>query len=242
MRYAVFDWDNTLRKGFTLFTWMDFLYSMNILEPDVRQKMGTIQKMYADGKISHDEYAELACALYSFEMKGMEKGMRRQLRDRYMVLDRRYIFSFAFSVFGALKKYHIKPIIISGAPDYIIAQYARLFNIYKIFAFSEDYSNGVCTGKVAYNHGMDKGRIIESLCSEYGEAPIIGFGDSSSDLPLFDYSVYPFCVVDDLNSNEFTEKPFGDRVSYISSKATAAQMRLRIENACRYSMNAWEQN
>lgn len=52
MKYAVFDWDNTLRKGFTLFAWMDFLYTEKVLDAGVRRKMGRVQKRYADKEIT----------------------------------------------------------------------------------------------------------------------------------------------------------------------------------------------
>ena len=39
MDYALLDWDNTLRKGYTLFTWMDYLIDIGVLESVVREEV-----------------------------------------------------------------------------------------------------------------------------------------------------------------------------------------------------------
>ena len=31
-KYALFDWDNTLRKGFTITAWMEYLYDRGVIE------------------------------------------------------------------------------------------------------------------------------------------------------------------------------------------------------------------
>lgn len=230
MKYAVFDWDNTLRKGFTLFAWMDFLYSEKVLDVRVRRRMSKVQKRYADREISHDEYAKLACELYSEEMKGITESIIRKLIGKYMKFDKKDIFPFADGIFEALQEYDVKPIIISGAPSYIVEQYTERFRLHEIYAFSEEFANGFCNGRVAYNYGMNKKDTVELLCSKYGEKPIIGFGDSSSDIPLFDYAGYAFCIVSNPDSRMHEEKPFGRRVNYVSSKSTARQMRNTIEH------------
>ena len=76
MAYAVFDWDNTIRKGFTLFSWMDFLYSEEILDTKVRITISGVQDQYMRKQINHDEYAKKACEIYSYSNKASEKGIK----------------------------------------------------------------------------------------------------------------------------------------------------------------------
>ena len=73
MKYAVFDWDNTIRRGFTLFSWMDFLYEQRILDRKVHKKIEKVQRMYASGEMNHDDYAKIACEIYSESMKGISE-------------------------------------------------------------------------------------------------------------------------------------------------------------------------
>lgn len=163
-------------------------------------------------------------------MKGITTLARGKLIEKYMKFDNKEKFPFAMGIFSCLKKYDIKPIIISGAPGYIVEQYTERFHLYEIFAFSEAFADGYCTGKVAYNYGMNKKDTMELLCSKYGGKPVIGFGDSSSDIPLFDYAIHAFCIVSDSGSDVYEKKPFGRDIIYISSESTERQMRSTIEH------------
>lgn len=191
MLYAVIDWDNTVRRGFTLFDWMEYLYSRNVIDRKVNKEIEAIQDLYADKKISHDEYAKQACAIYAKAMDGISVEMRNRLVTRYMRYDEKQLQPFAPGLFSYLKRYGIKPIIISGAPEYILEHYTERFGIHKIYAFCEIIEHGRCIGSVKYNYGADKQKTVRLLCETYGRKPLIGFGDSNSDIPLFQMSQYP---------------------------------------------------
>lgn len=224
MKYALFDWDNTIRRGFTLFSWIDFLCKQGILQERIFEKVNKIRRLYAAGNINHDDYAKLACELYAEEMKGIQQEKRDRLIPMYIKSDQQSLFSFANSLFGLMLLYNIKPVIISGAPEYLVMQYKDAFGIYDIYAFSEKYDNGICTGEVAKNYGLKKKRIVEYLSDFFGERPVIGFGDSFSDIPIFNMSKHAFCIVD----SKYNNKSYGEHVNYISNKITGRQMGLLL--------------
>lgn len=195
MKYAVFDWDNTIRNGYTLFSWIDYLYSIGILSLSVKEKIESIQNEYNAGIITHDQYAKKACLMYAAAMKGFSQAEYGQILEEYLKLDEKNCFPFAQRLFRNLSKNNIKIIIISGAPEYIIDHYRGKFSIHEIYAFCEEFANGICTGKVAHNYGFDKHAIIHELKDKYHEYPVLGVGDAPSDLPLFRYSNKALCVV-----------------------------------------------
>ena len=217
MKYAVLDWDNTIRKKFTLFSWMDFLYENEVINKNlVSQDIEFTQSQYALKEISHDDYARIACEIYAKAMSGIRKKDYDTLLHRYIEKDRKDIFVFSKSIFDYLYKSKIAPIIISGAPTNILNQYIDEFNIYKIYAFSEAFKKGICTGAVKYNYGVNKRKTLERLIRSYGYKPCIAFGDSSSDIPLFDLSSHAFCIIDDKASiGKYGSKPI-----YVSNEIT----------------------
>lgn len=73
MDYALLDWDNTLRKGYTLFTWMDYLIDIGIVESVVRQEVDYYIEEYKKEKISHDQLAKNACRCFCKIYKGHEE-------------------------------------------------------------------------------------------------------------------------------------------------------------------------
>ena len=222
MAYAVFDWDNTIRKGFTLFSWMDFLYSEEILDTKVRIAISGVQDQYMRKQINHDEYAKKACEIYSYSMKGVSEEIRDSLIKNYIQYDRQSLMPFSEALFEYMNSYNIKPIIISGAPQYILEEYKNLLGLGSIYAFSEQYNKGLCTGDVAYNYGINKGKTIEKLYEIFGTKPLVGFGDSYSDIPLFNMSEHAFCIT---QTNEKSTMPYGKGINYVSDETTGRQIK-----------------
>lgn len=226
MAYAVFDWDNTIRKGFTLFSWMDFLYQEKILDTKVRNSIAYVQNQYVKKQINHDEYAKKACEIYSFAMKGISEDIRNRLVKSYIPYDKKSLMPFSQALFEYMNIYDIKPIIISGAPWYILDKYRDMFKLNDIFAFSEEYSRGLCTGSVAYNYGVDKRKTVEKLFEVFGMKPLVGFGDSYSDIPLFEMSEYAFCIV---KAGDKNGMPYGKDITYISDQTNENQIKILLQ-------------
>ncbi len=227
MEYAVFDWDNTIRKGFTLFSWMDFLYEKKILDTAVRSNISSVQCLYAKKQINHDEYAKKACDIYAHAMKGVSEEVRNRLIRHYIRYDKQSLMPFSQALFEYMNTYNIRPVIISGAPRYILEEYKDMLRLGDIFAFSEEYVGGLCTGDVAYNYGVDKRKTVEKLCKMFGSKPLVGFGDSYSDIPLFKMSECAFCVV---KANDENDMPYGDGVTYINDQTSGNQVKILLRN------------
>lgn len=226
MAYAVFDWDNTIRKGFTLFSWMDFLYEKKVLNTKVRKDISNVQNQYAARRINHDEYAEKACEIYAFAMKGVSQERRSRLVKKYIQYDKRNLMPFTQDLFKYMSRYNIRPVIISGAPQYVLEEYKDILGLADIFAFSEEYYKGFCTGAVAYNYGVDKRKTVEKLCHMFGMKPLVGFGDSYSDIPLFKMSEYAFCIVKAGDENSI---PYGKDVIYVSDETSGKQIGILLQ-------------
>lgn len=116
MEYVVFDWANTIRKGFTLFSWMDFLYEEKILDTAVRNDISSVQNLYAKKQINHDEYAKKACEIYAHAIKGVSEEIRNRLVQKHIRYDKQKIMPFSQALFEYMNNYNISPVIISGAP------------------------------------------------------------------------------------------------------------------------------
>lgn len=169
MDYALLDWDNTLRKGYTLFTWMDYLIDIGIVESVVRQEVDYYIEEYKKEKISHDQLAKNACDVFAKSIKGMKKSiLERQIKD-YMCEDSTKLYGFTQEIFDVLNEYKILPIIVSGAPSDILERYHMKFNIYKIYGFVAEVKNDIFSGKVSYNYGYNKSLKVEEICKKWGK-------------------------------------------------------------------------
>lgn len=199
MKYAVFDWDNTVRNGYTLFSWIAYLCDKGILPSKLMEKEYNLGQRYIEGVISHDEYADIACQYYANALSGLNIEILDQCMDEYMQFDVKAIFPFTEQIFSYLKQYNIKPIVISGAPERVIKTYKNRFNLFEVYAVKEQVNRTAFTGQIEYNYGHGKHMIMSELVHKYG-SPIFGFGDSSSDVALLKAAKYRICVYDKVPS------------------------------------------
>lgn len=190
--YAVFDWDNTVRDGFTLFDWIDYLIEQGILNDSIRAQIDEFSFRYSIKQISHDEYAHLACKVYAKEIRGFNYIELKNIARQYIARDRERIFGGMDTIFNLLHEKNIDIIIISGAPRIVLDNYKKDFHIRSVRAFKERVAKGYLNGQVAYNYGYNKYKAMMKLESEYGSKPLFGFGDSNSDIPILEEAIHAF--------------------------------------------------
>ena len=184
MNYALLDWDNTLRKGYTLFTWIDYLIDRGIIGNIVREEIEYYIKEYKKHEITHDQLAEVSCAVFSNSIKGMKKTILEQQLNNYMQEDNNNLYGFTSEIFNVLNDYEILPIIVSGAPRDILEKYRKKFKIYKIYGFVAEHNDGEFSGNVLFNYGYNKGIKVEEIYKKMGGFPKMAFGDSVSDFEM----------------------------------------------------------
>lgn len=202
-KYALLDWDNTVRKGYTLYSWVDYLHKCNIIDTQLQENLVDLKYRYIKKKITHDQYAERACAEYAKAMRGKRIGVVDEIMTDYMKIDQKQIFSYIYELLSRLVQENIDVIVISGAPSRILEQYKQKFCLKKIYAFKEEVKEGKFTGKVTCNYGLNKYKKVRELIQSYEAYPFLALGDSSSDIPMLDNSKYSICVGNKLRKKEY---------------------------------------
>lgn len=213
MKYAVLDWDNTVRNGYTIFGFVEFLIKESVLPISVKQNIDEWDRKYRAGTITHDQYAEYACRDFANSLLGYSVSCIDELAQKYIDCDRFHLFPFAKTIFDFLHKHEIAPIIISGAPLCVLDKYKKELHIHDIFAFDLDTCRGEYTGLVGSNYGYNKEKIIAELVVKYGALPFMGFGDSSSDEPLILTARHGFLISNKLSDNLFPQATFISRTA-----------------------------
>ena len=212
-RYALLDWDYTLRKGYTLTAWIEYLCTRNVFSASLPAAIASMQAQYDAGMISHDEYAMAACREYAAarvagcfpvgtglldasgpadDGGGVEVGGRRLpgfCREQGAL-----IYSFTEPLFQLLHRESIDAIVVSGAPGLILKQYQETFHIRKILAFEPEIRNGQYTGAASANYGFHKENAVQLTAKLYGTTPFLALGDSSSDIPLLMAARHAVCI------------------------------------------------
>ena len=107
-RYALFDWDNTVRRGYTLYSWVDYLCTHSIIDSHLQYKLDKIKGQYIKNQITHDQYAKIACAAYAKALSGLYiETIEHAVRD-YIPHDRKYLFDDIDLLFKMLNRKKVR--------------------------------------------------------------------------------------------------------------------------------------
>lgn len=185
MSYALLDWDNTLRNGFTLFYWAKYLCSSNVINPILVNTLNDKLQEYKNHLISHDQLAIDACKIFSSSLQNLSVKIIEKMIDSFLLIDSNNFFSFTQSLLDFINSQKIEIIIISGAPFEIVSKYKQKYHLSELFCYESEVTGNYYSGKVKKNAGCNKSNIVREICLQKKEPPIIAIGDSMSDICMF---------------------------------------------------------
>ena len=184
-RYALFDWDGTLREGYTLFEWIEFLREKGeILSGEMLRRHDRLLEDYRCRRISHDVLARESCENYENGIRGTQVTRYERLRAAYHPYDRSRQLAFAPALFLWLRQRKIRPVVVTGAPVDMIGAYFWEYGISEAYGHRLEVRDGRLTGRALENCGFHKEQRVEELMERFGGPPVLAAGDSDSDLPL----------------------------------------------------------
>lgn len=183
-RYALVDWDNTLRPGFLLREWTSFLQER---EPELRQRFQSLSivfQLFIRNELSYDEFAEQAPLAYARGMAAANIDVIKSLAVDFVRRDAtQSLYPFAIPLLALLARRKIHSIVISGAPAELLALYKSLVPVHAVFGLVLGTQDGIYTGTLEENTASAPGKahIVERLSND---DIVVGIGDSPADLPL----------------------------------------------------------
>ncbi|MEY8395133.1 HAD-IB family phosphatase [Lachnospiraceae bacterium 45-P1] len=189
--YALLDWDNTLRKGFTITSWTEYLCAQNAIEGDTYSRIMKQFELHCSQKISYAQLASTTTEIYARALTGIKLCTVEKLACSFLQEDDA-VFPFVNKLFCFFKRNQIDTIIVSGAPQIVLLQYAKQFGIDEIHGMDIEISDGRYTGEVTQDYGAEKAQIVKEICNNRNSAPLIAFGDSDADMPLLKAAKYGY--------------------------------------------------
>ncbi len=188
-RLALFDWDNTLHRGWTLEGWIEHLIDHGIVTREREPVWAERTHRYATGQIDHNQLAEEANGEYARALAGWSRDEAIPLVRRFVAdTDHRQVYGWAAPLLRWLADNGTRPVIVSGAPQEILTEHLVHLRLGDLEAHGLTLTvdgAGRYAGGVAGNVGTDaaKQQLIEQLAQSAGPV-VLGVGDSTSDLPL----------------------------------------------------------
>lgn len=191
--YALLDWDNTLRKGFTITSWTKYLCDKRAIRGETYGKLLKQFELYQANKISYKQLATSTTEVYAQALVDVDLSSIENLAHSFCQEDEE-VFSYTSKLFALFREKEIDAIIISGSPKIILLQYAMRFGFSEIYGMDVEVMDGKYTGKIKQDFGAGKNIIVSKICHDRKRMPVIAFGDSTSDEPLLSAAQYGYLL------------------------------------------------
>jgi phosphoserine phosphatase len=183
---VLLDWDGTLRPGFTILDWIQFLQARGIVSGDVVNELVRAFQMYEDSVLDHDALSKVTTSIYAKALKNHNHKQLASLANEFASQDFANLYPFVPQILLILKKYSLSPVIVSGAPLDVITQHRTKLRLDHIIALELDKTHeGIYTGRITSNPGLteSKQQLVERLVQKFDF--LLAIGNSTADLPLF---------------------------------------------------------
>ena len=192
-RYALLDWDNTLREGFTITSWTKYLCDKKAVHEDAYCKLMRQFDLYHAKQISYQQLGNTTTEIYAQALVGVEVSLIEQLAYSFCQQDKA-IFKFAGNLFKLFQEKGVETIVISGSPQIVLAQYAKQLGISEIHGMDIEIQSNKYTGAIKQDFGAEKELIVKEIYHARKGAPLIALGDSIADEPLLKVAEYGYLL------------------------------------------------
>lgn len=195
---ALVDWDGTIRKNFTIYSWLKFLSKKRVVDSRAMLSISGLLEKYQNKKITHDELAIETALIYAKNIDGLRVDLLHDYAVEFIKHDEDQFVKHSFDFLNLLNKSDFIICVISGAPKEIISLYAGLLPLQKIQSLEVQLSSSnIFVNNIIINPGVSsvKSKIVSEIIKNSKFNNIIALGNSKSDTPLFE-SAHTNIVVD----------------------------------------------
>ena len=184
---AVLDWDGTLRKGYEILDWTNFLDENGKFDRETAVRQRELVSNYLAGKIPYAQAVFDVGVIYAEGIAGQKVGDTLALAAQFARIDKA-IFGFTPAFFEILLKNNLRIVLISNTPQVMLDEYRKHFGLTEVYGLQVEQQAGLWANQVIMNPGLSdvKRRIVKELVSRYNI--ILGMGDTHEDAPLLEAS------------------------------------------------------
>lgn len=197
MKLTIFDLDNTILKGDSDYSWIEFLINNNHVDRDFyRNKNDYFYDQYVNGKLDIHEYCEFA--LSTFIILGKEKA--EKLLDIFMKeIIEPMVNVYMLRVLHEHYEAGDTLLLASATNTILVNRIGARLDFKNIIGTDPEIKNGSITGKILGDPAIGDGKLkkVVSWMQDNGKLDFretTFYSDSINDLPLLESVEKPIAV------------------------------------------------
>ncbi len=183
---AVLDWDGTLRHGFTLVDWSEWLaLETGLISSGSLQRLRELFSAYASDEMSYESLALEGPRAYAIGLRGVAVRALELAATRFVEQDSG-LAPFATPFFSLLRDHALGTVLVSGAPAVLLRRYPITAGVDEVIGLELRTQGGRCTGRLGRNPAPRRAKraIVRRL--ERDSQLVLGVGDSPADAPILE--------------------------------------------------------
>ena len=182
---AVLDWDGTLRKGYEILDWTNFLEESGKFDRETAVRQRELVSNYLAGKIPYAQAVFDVGVIYAEGIAGQKIEDTLALAAQFARIDKA-IFGFTPAFLKILLNNNFRIVLISNTPQVMLDEYRKQFGLTEVYGLQVEQRAGLWANRVIMNPGLSevKRRIVTELVNKY--KIILGMGDTHEDAPLLE--------------------------------------------------------
>lgn len=194
---ALFDIDDTLIIGYTVFPFVDMLVDQGVVDRSTSQALKKDRIEHKKPGASYQEFADNVVTHYCKGLEGRSQHQIEEVGQQFLAFIRPVMLhSFSQELVDEMNL-HSRTIAISGSPVEVLRPLAKHLGITEVQGLEAEVSNGYYTGRVKTNMAVrsEKEKVIAALVSRgFSKQASFAFGDSDSDIPILEAVDNPIAV------------------------------------------------
>jgi phosphoserine phosphatase len=182
-KVVLVDWDNTLRRDYTVRSWSEFLADRGLFSNRHAIADGW-DRFHADKSYTYATFCRDMADVYAAGLAGKTRDAVLAAAAAFVHDDMENVFRFVQPLSELFAEEHMAVIVVSGAPEVPLAQYASALGLEIGGALCLEVQEGRYTGRWLENCGLSASKrdaVARVLASS---DVVMAFGDSESDIPL----------------------------------------------------------
>ena len=208
-KLVIFDLDNTILKGDSDYSWMNFLIEEGHVDQKAYESRNKyFYDQYYDGKLDYDEWAEFALST----IKGKTSNQITDLLSQFLnTVIEPMINIYALRLLHNHNHDNDIMLLASATNSVIVEPIAKRLGFENIVATDVEITDGVYTGKVLGRPALGEGKLIK--VKEWAASngitnfeDTIFYSDSINDLPLLSKVHKPIAVNPDDQLRKLSEQ------------------------------------
>jgi phosphoserine phosphatase len=207
-RVALMDWDNTIRRGWTIRDWAHHLVKEDLLLSQTVSDVEAVLGRYTAGRCSYTEMADTVLQTFAEGLEGQSAAAVAAQAPSFIEGDRYRFYPFAEEALDGFRARGLSLLVISGAPEEVLDAAASRYGFTEVRGSVFDVKDGVYVGTVKLNRATvgGKGAAIAPLLGN--ALATLAMGDSEADMPLLERAHLKIIVGDRALASKIPESIF----------------------------------